>query len=76
MSWLMSAILLCLIGIFMFMILRKSNKSGIKFMFLGISIILVGGIIAVDSNSNLEGFEYIIVLIGLILSIVGFTKSN
>jgi len=72
----MSAILLCLIEIFMFMILRKSNKSGIKFMLLGISIILVGGIIAVDSNSNLEGFEYIIVLICLILSIVGFTKSN
>lgn len=34
--------------------LRK-GKSGLKIMLLGINITLLGGIIAVDSNSNLGG---------------------
>jgi hypothetical protein len=45
-------------------------------MLLGLSIILVGGIITVDDNSNLEGFEYLIVFIGLIFSVIGFGKNN
>lgn len=57
-------------------ILSKSAKSGIKFMLLGLSIILASGIIVIDNSSNLGGVEYLIVLIGLILSIVGFVKNN
>ena len=64
-----------ILGILVF-ILSKSTKSGIKFMLLGLSIILVGGIIAVDNSSDLGGLEYLLVLIGLILSIVGFVKDN
>lgn len=47
-----------------------------KVMLLGLAIILVGGIIAIDPDSSLEGFEYIIVLLGLIVSIIGFGKNN
>lgn len=68
--------LLLLLGGLIFIIARKTDKSGLKFMLLGLSIILVGGTIAVDGNSNLEGFEYLVVFIGLIFSVIGFGKSN
>ena len=45
-------------------------------MLLGISIILTGGVIAVDPNSNLGGIEYILVLAGLIISVLGFSKDD
>ena len=45
-------------------------------MLLGISIILFGGILAVDPNSNLGGMEYLIALLGLIISVVGFAKGD
>lgn len=55
--------------------LRKGS-SGFKLMLLGINITLFGGIIAVDPNSNLGGIEYLIALIGLIFSIIGFGKKD
>lgn len=55
--------------------LRK-GVSGIKLMLLGINITLFGGILAVDPNTSLGGFEYLIALIGLIFSIVGFGKKD
>jgi len=54
----------------------KKQNSGIKLMLLGVSVILCGGIIAVDVNSSLGGFEYLIVLIGLVVSIAGFSKKE
>ena len=57
------------------LIIRK-GVSGIKLMLLGINITLFGGIIAVDPSSNLGGVEYLISLIGLIFSIVGFGKKD
>ena len=69
-------LLLIVVGYVIFIIVRKSDTAGVKFMLLGISMILVGGIVAVDANSNLGGFEYLIVFIGLILSVVGFGKNN
>lgn len=55
--------------------LRK-GVSGSKLMLLGINITLFGGIIAVDPNSNIGGIEYLISLIGLILSTIGFGKKD
>jgi hypothetical protein len=52
------------------------GQSGIKLMLLGIQITLVGGIIAFDPNSNLEGFEYLIVLLGFVFSMFGFSKRE
>jgi len=54
----------------------KKGPSGLKIMLLGINITLVGGIIAVDPNSNLAGIEYLIVLSGLIVSIMGLMKKD
>ncbi|MDM8534169.1 hypothetical protein QUF55_05615 [Clostridiaceae bacterium HSG29] len=54
----------------------KNGVSGSKLMLLGINITLFGGIIAVDPNSNLGGIEYLIALIGLIVSIIGLGKKD
>ena len=54
----------------------RKGVSGIKLMLLGISITLIGGIIAVDPSSSLGGFEYLIVFTGLILSIIGLGKKD
>lgn len=59
-----------------FLLVRKSNMAGTKFMLLGLTILLFGGIIAVDGSSDLNGFEYLFVFIGLILSVVGFGKDK
>jgi len=54
----------------------KKGASGIKIMLLGINITLFGGIIAVDPNSNLGGIEYLIALLGLIISAIGLGKKD
>ena len=54
----------------------KQKIPGKKFMALGISIILFGGIIAIDPDSNLAGIEYLISFIGLVLTFVGFIKND
>ena len=54
----------------------RNGVSGLKLMLLGINITIIGGIIAVDPNSNLNGIEYLIVLVGLAISIFGFGKRD
>ena len=68
-------VLLVVLAVWVVLSLKKQN-SGIKLMLLGVSVILCGGIIAVDVNSSLGGFEYLIVLIGLVVSIAGFSKKE
>ena len=71
-------IFLIILGLIVWLIvsgLRKGN-SGLKIMLLGINITLFGGIIVVDTNSNLGGIEYLIALLGLIISIIGLGKDN
>jgi len=54
----------------------KIEQSGFRFevyvAMLHISI--VGGILVVDPNINFLGFEYVVVLLGLILSFIGVGK--
>lgn len=71
-------IFLVLLGIISVIIVTISKKgvSGLKIMLLGISIILFGGILIVDPSTTLGGIEYLIALLGLILSVVGFGKRD
>jgi len=55
--------------------LRKSD-SGIKYMLLGLHLSLVGGIMVVDNNLDFKGFEYLVVLLGLTISLLGMRKIN
>lgn len=54
----------------------KKGISGLKIMLLGIQITLVGGIMTIDSNTNFGGFEYIVVLLGLLISIVALLRTD
>ena len=45
-------------------------------MLLGISLILFGGLAAIDPDSSLLGIEYALMISGLIISIVGFLKKE
>ena len=68
-------VILGLVVVFIVSGFRKGT-SGVKIMLLGINITLLGGIIAIDTNSNLGGVEYLIVLLGLVVSIIGFEKID
>lgn len=57
-------------------ILKKNEVSGTKLMLLGIHITLIGGIVAVDPNSDLIGFEYLIIIVGFIFSIFGLANID
>ncbi|WP_341962505.1 hypothetical protein NM897_04725 [Planococcus maritimus] len=50
--------------------------KSIKLILLGISFMILGGILVLDTATSLGGAEYIIVLLGLIVSIIGFLKDD
>jgi hypothetical protein len=52
------------------------NKPSNNIMLLGISIILVGGILAVDPDANFGGIEYLVVFLGLAFTLGGFAKKD
>lgn len=52
------------------------NKSKLSIMLLGIAIMLLGGIFAVDPSTNLEGIEYLVVFLGLAFVFGGFAKKE
>lgn len=76
MSALVTYPLLVIIGLLILILATTSRISGMKFMLMGISIILVGGILILDENASLAGFEYIILCTGLIFGVIGFVKEN
>ncbi|MBM7609809.1 hypothetical protein JOD29_003085 [Lysinibacillus composti] len=62
--------------LYLIIVTLKNSNSGKKYMFLGLHVSFVGGILAIDPNIDFKGFEYIIVLLGLILSMVGMSKAD
>ena len=52
------------------------NLKPIKTMILGTMIMLLGGFIMLDQSSDLGGFEFLIVLIGLVIGIVGLFQKD
>ncbi len=70
-----SFIIITAVAVLIIQVMGK-GVSGIKLMLLGISITLFGGILAVDPETNIGGIEYLITLIGLVFSIIGFGKKD
>lgn len=69
---------ICITNRFSFLVVLSLRKgtSGIKIMLFGLNLTLIGGIVAVDPNSNLNGIEYLIALAGLIISAIGLRKND
>ncbi|WP_417897649.1 hypothetical protein ABN702_15315 [Bacillus haimaensis] len=76
MSALVTYPLLVIIGLLILIVATTSKISGMKFMLMGVSIILVGGVLILDENSGLAGFEYLILFTGIIFGVIGFVKEN
>jgi hypothetical protein len=68
-------IILGLIPVLIISILNK-RTSGLKIMLLGINLTLFGGIIAVDQNRNYGAVVYLVVFLGLIISLIGIMKKD
>jgi hypothetical protein len=45
-------------------------------MLLGINITLFGGILVLSSNSDLGNLEYLIIFLGLIISVIGLVNKE
>lgn len=56
--------------------LRRGLLKSIKLMLLGISFMILVGILVLDTAASIGGIEYIIVLLGLVISIIGFLKDD
>lgn len=54
----------------------KQSNSSIAIMLLGLQISLIGGVLVLDVNLNLSGIEYIILFIGLLISVVGLQRTG
>jgi hypothetical protein len=52
------------------------NWNSINIMLLGIEITIIGGITVLDNNTNIHGLEYILLFLGLIITISGGIKST
>jgi hypothetical protein len=74
----MGFILIGLIGLIVWLIARalKKGVSGVKVMLLGISLILFAGIISIEFSFYLAGVQYLIVILGFIISVIGFIKKD
>lgn len=71
----LTAILL-LITIDLIISLRRMDISGVKLMFFGFHLTVFGGIIAIDQNSSLGNIEYLISIVGLVISSIGLRKNG
>ncbi|MBM7619648.1 hypothetical protein JOC95_001500 [Bacillus tianshenii] len=76
MSALVAYPLLVIVGLLILILATTSKISGMKFMLMGISIILVGGVLIIDENTRLAGFEYFMLFTGLIFGVIGFIREN
>lgn len=58
------------------MLFLTRRQNSVKVMLLGIALMLFGGIFAVDASAEFYGGEYIFVLFGLIITLVGAFKND
>lgn len=61
---------------YLIFVMLKNTDSGKKYILFGIQVSLIGGILVLDDNIDFNGYEYSIVILGLILSMVGMSKNK
>jgi hypothetical protein len=52
------------------------NTKPIRFMLLGLMILLIGGFALVDPTTDLLGIEFVFLLVGIGLGIFGFIQQD
>ena len=51
-----------------------TKDRSLKLMLLGLMIMLFGAALAADPNSSLMGIEYLIMIVGFIVGLVGYAR--
>lgn len=69
-------VLLISVFFIVFLLIRKTDKTSMEIMLLGLVVMVLGGIFVIDPDSNLAGVEYFIVLLGFGISAAGFMKRS
>ncbi|HEX9012152.1 MAG TPA: hypothetical protein VF813_01500 [Anaerolineaceae bacterium] len=54
----------------------KLKLQSLKIMLLGLMLMLLGGVITMDTRIHLGGLEYLLIFGGLLLGIVGFWRED
>lgn len=54
----------------------RHSKSGVNTMILGLHLTMVGGIFLLDGKFSLYGIPYILVVLGFLISIYGFSRRD
>jgi hypothetical protein len=54
----------------------KLKLQSLKIMLLGMMFIMVGATMVVDPNFKLGGLEYVLLVAGLFLGIIGFWRED
>lgn len=78
MNIIINLLILGLLGLIVYLVVTGFRKgtSTVKVMLLGINLTLFGGILVVDPHSNVGGVGYLVALIGVIISAIGFRKND
>lgn len=75
-------LIIIVIGVFLIYKLSKNitkgsiKISGVKLILVGINLSIVSGIIILDSTSYLAGVEYVLLFLGLFVSLIGLIKKD
>lgn len=54
----------------------RLKLQSLKVMIFGAMLMMLGGVLAVDPNVKLGGFEYLFLVAGLLLGIIGFWRED
>ncbi|HEY3344447.1 MAG TPA: hypothetical protein VGJ97_05950 [Anaerolineaceae bacterium] len=54
----------------------KLKLQSLKIMLLGMMFMLLGAVIAVDTHINIGGFEFVLLLVGLLMGLIGFWRED
>lgn len=70
-------IIIVLLGVLMYYIAQKLPVvDAVRTILLGVAIILLGGFIVIDPDTELGGLPYLILIFGFILAVTGFFKAE
>lgn len=75
---LIKLLILGLLGLIVYLVVTGFRKgaSTVKVMLLGINLTLFGGMLEIGPHSNIGGVGYLIALLGVIISAIGFRKND
>ncbi len=54
----------------------KLRLQSLKIMLLGMMFMILGAVIVIDNRINMGGFEYFLLVVGILMGIIGFWRED